>query len=350
MKAFKLHDGSQQSEGRIVKSFLVGPDCLLAVAVSLHHFDLSAIAGDAVLPSVSARTAELRMELLKSGPVLWFGTFGSPDDARTIPLNVQSYADAAAQAKFKCAVIMAKGEPGFCVWNDKQYDFSLSAAARNYLKEFVEACKAKGIVPGVFYSISDGHYEGQGRLKGPVGVPYFGLIKRQVSELLTLYPGFRFLAIHGAARFSESQWAELCQAISQKSPDCLLLCEPSAAAKDPKVLPFDWTKGTAALEWREGTSAESLYQSYAGHLASGRASFLMIFPDKKSGGVNEKKAAVLQQLRNMILRNPPPSQAKVQEGKKAPAERLKQLQELLDSGMITKEVYQQKKKEILDSL
>ena len=350
MKAFELHDEAQHSGGRIERSYLVGPGWLVAVAACLLHVDLSAIAGDAALSSVPARSAELRVELPKSGPVLWFGTFGSPDDARMIPLNVRSYADAAAQAKFKYAVIMAKGEPGFCVWNDKQYDYSLGAAARDYLKEFVEACKAKGIVPGVFYSVSDGHYEGQGRLKGPVGVPYFGLIKRQVSELLTLYPGFRFLAIHGAARFSEAQWTELCHAISQTSPDCLLLCEPSAAANDPKVLPFDWTKGTAALEWREGTSAESLYQSYAGHLAAGRASFLMIFPDKKSGGVHEKKAAVLQQLRDVIVRNAPPPQAQVQEGKKTPAERLKHLQELLDSGMITKAFYEQKKKEILDAL
>lgn len=326
---------------------LAALSCLAAVVL------LSATAVHADEASLSAGAKpDLRSELLKNGPIPWIGTFGSPGAARTNLLKVGSIVAAATKAKAKAMIIMAKGEPGFCVWDSKNYDYALGGVSTtDYLGEFVAACEAQGIIPGVFYSIGDAHYEGAARYNGPLGVPYFNLIKQQVAELLTRYRGFRFIVLLGAARFSETQWTELRQVISRLSPNGCVLCEPSARiAEEPGVLAFQWTKGTAALQWKEGTSAQSVYQSCAAQIAGGRASVMMIWPDQETGSMSQQQVAVLKQTREMLDRNPPTTRASVPANTKTPTERLKQLQEALDGGFITKEVFDQKKQEIINSM
>jgi hypothetical protein len=223
----------------------------------------------------------------------------------------------------------------------------------------VTACEAQGITPGVFYDITDVHFEGIVRYSGPIGAPYFNLIKQQVAELFTRYSGFRFLVLKGAARLSKSQWSELREVITSVSSNCCILCHPSALmAKEPMGLAFTWTKGTTGshwkgttgIPWEEGTTAQSVCQSCVAAIAAEQAAVMLIWPDKETGSMSGENADVLRQVREMLERNPPVTLTPVNADKKTPAERIKQLQQLLDGGIITKEEFDKKKKEILDSL
>jgi hypothetical protein len=252
---------------------------------------------------------DLRTELVKNGPVLWFGTFGSPEAVKSDALNVGDLVEAGAKTNAKAIIIMAKGQPGFCVWDCKDYDYSLrGVSTKDYLGEFINACKVRGITPGVFYSIVDVHSEGKSQSSGAVQAPYFNLIKEQVAELLSRYPDFQFLALHGANRCSASQWADLLKIISQVSPKCVVLGEERAANKTG-ILVFQWTAGTAGLKWKDGTTAESLYASCAKDIARDQVSFAMVWADKETGNMAEGKVTALTKVRQMLEAKMPPAAA-----------------------------------------
>ncbi len=346
---------SENEQSKCLSNVLAAFGCLAAIV----FFTANGLQA-ADPPQKTGAGPELRSELLNNGPIPCIGTFGSPDAARTNLLSIRNLVNAGAKAKARAMIIMAKGEPGFCVWDSKNYDYSIrGVSTRDFLGEFVTACKAQGITPGVFYDITDVRYEGIVRYGGPIGAPYFTLIKQQVAELFTRYPGFRFLVLKGAARLSKSQWSDLREVISSVSSNCCILCHPWALmAKEPMGLAFNWTKGTTGshwegttgIPWKAGTTAQSVYQGCVADNAAGQASVMLIWPDKETGSMSGENADVLRQVREMLERNPPATLLPINADKQTPAERIKQLKELLDGGIITREEFDKKKKEIVDSL
>ena len=89
--------------------------------------------------------------------------------------------------------------------------------------DFIAACNAEGILPGVHYSIPDQLNEGAVRYKGPVPPPYFNLIKKHITELHTKYPGLRVQIFDGWQRLSPAQADALRQLVHQLNPQCVIL-------------------------------------------------------------------------------------------------------------------------------
>jgi len=261
-------------------------------------------------PSSTAGIAPMRAELLDKGPVMWLGTFISPAEVREVPLDIGGAVTAAAQAKFKFIAIEAKGQSGFCVWNDKNYNYTLSGVTtRDYLREFLVACKTQNILPGVQYAIPDAHMEGKPEWNKPVKPQYFNQIKRQITELLHLYPDFRFVFLCGANRLSKSQWTDLLQGISQVNSECFILCEPDTKApEDSRVICGEMIKdsaGKVVIEY-EKASVTDCYKHYSEILGKGHVGLVIVKPDKKTGGIGAQRLVALRQLKEMIERNPPP--------------------------------------------
>src|ERR1039457_1357368 len=81
-----------------------------------------------------------------------------------------------------------------------------------------------------------------------------------------------------------------------------------------------------------------------------KTSFSLTAGADLSGNVSDDQIAVLSQLKEMIANPPPAAPGTAPEAKPDAGERLKKLQSLFDQGLINKDEYVKKKKEIMDAL
>jgi len=231
-------------------------------------------------------------------------------------LDVRGWARTARQAGMSFAVLTAKHEAGFCLWDSQDYshDVASSPVTRDVVAEFVAACQAEGIRPGIHYSVPDAHNEGKtGR--GPVNAPYFDLIKHHITELHTKYLSLRLQLFDPAARFSAAQFQELCRSIKRLNPPCaILMYNPNVGNRFDPQNEFNkvyvvW--GTVNKEnsgfWSPNAllnPPSALYEHYAQTMAQGRAFLLNVGPDR-AGRIPDEYSAVLMRLKDLIERNRP---------------------------------------------
>ncbi len=114
-------------------------------------------------------------------------------------LDCNQWADAAAAAKMKFAILTTKHHDGFCLWNSKYTKNSVASSPwkngkGDVVREFVDAFRAHGIYPCFYYSIWD-TTEGVGN--GPITAKEMDFITGQITELLTAYGEIKMLFIDG---------------------------------------------------------------------------------------------------------------------------------------------------------
>ena len=295
---------------------------------------------------------------LKYGLYIHFGTatFANPGEQGQIPAerfapaapDVKQWAHAAKEAGMTFAVLTAKHESGFCLWDSVDYDYDIahSPVKTDIIADFIAACNAEGITPGVHYSIPDAYNEGVARGKGPVPPPYFNVIKKHVTELHTKYPGIRVQIFDGSQRLSTSQWEELSQLIHRLNPACTLLdwTHPPIYGTQTVIKSWMWTQNGSL------NTPEFLFKAYSSSMRQGAAWLGNVGVDR-TGKIPANQIAVLMRLKNLIA-NPPPatSATAAPETKPDAAERLKKVKALYDQGLINKDDYDKKVKEIMDSL
>jgi alpha-L-fucosidase len=320
----------------------------------LAGFASSLLAG--VLP-IGAIAAD--SPALKFGLCINFGmqTFARPGEQGELPasrfapasVNVKSWAHAAKEAGTTFAVSTVKLGGGFCLWQtaDDDYDIAHSPFKGDILGDFIAACNAEGILPGAFYSVPDAHNEGAARAVGPVPNLYFNFIKKQITELHTKYPGLCVQIFGGSDRFSAEQWTDLVQLVHRVNPQCVIL-----DGKHEDVTQFGG--GTVIKSWHWQPNAElvpaaQLFRLYDQAQTAKKSLMLTVGADP-SGNIPDDQIAVLSQLKEMIA-NPPPAQTTTAPAAKPDAaERLKKVKALYDQGLINKEDYDKKVKEIMDAL
>ncbi|MBN2216223.1 MAG: alpha-L-fucosidase, partial [Pirellulales bacterium] len=100
-------------------------------------------------------------------------------------LDVDQWAEIAKQAGMKYMVLTAKHHYGHALWPSAYSDFTVATSSNqtDVVKEFVEACRARGLAPGLYYSI------GWDTRHMPKMKPeeYEQFVHNQVKELLTQY-------------------------------------------------------------------------------------------------------------------------------------------------------------------
>jgi alpha-L-fucosidase len=266
-------------------------------------------------------------------------------------VDVTAWARAAKGAGMTFAVLTAKHESGFCLWESKgySYDITHSPFKGDLIADFIAACNAEGIVPGVHYSIPDAHNEGAIRSKGAVPPPYFAIIKQHLTELYTKYPGLRVLLIDCAQRLSPSQFDELTQIVQHLNSQCVVW-PTSVDLHGPYHQSATVNKGWMWSAASPLNPAPRLFNTYQQCQSAGKAFLLNVGP-MPAGNIPDNQLAVLNELKDLIAHPPAPSPAAGASGGKPPAaERLKQVKQLYDQGLIGKEDYDKKVKEIVDSL
>jgi alpha-L-fucosidase len=298
---------------------------------------------------------------LKSGLYLHFGTptFAPGNPAEQVPperfaptaLDIKQWMRTAKQAGMSYAVLTAKHESGFCLWASQDYDYDIthSPVKTDIIAEFIAACNAEGIAPGVHYSIPDAHNEGTARSQGPVAGLYFNLIKKHITELHAKYPGLRVQIFDASARLSPAQWNELSQLVHHLNPQCVLLDRNH----DPRYDYVTVNKGNGWM-WSPDAllnSMDRLLLVYNQAKASGHSYLLNVGIDP-SGRIPDSYVAALMDLKKRIDQGPAtaPAATSGTGAKPDAAERLKKVKALYDQGLINKDDYDKKVKEIMDSL
>jgi alpha-L-fucosidase len=113
-------------------------------------------------------------------------------------LDTRQWARSARAAGFRAMVLTAKHHDGFCLWPSKTTTHSVASSpfrggAGNVVREFVDACRAEGLKPGLYLSPWDRHEPSYGD-----SPRYNDLYCDQLTELLTQYGAISEVWFDGA--------------------------------------------------------------------------------------------------------------------------------------------------------
>lgn len=106
--------------------------------------------------------------------------------------EAEKWARLAREAGMKYMVMTAKHHDGFCLFDSKYTDFTSvkTASGRDFVREYVEACRNEGLKVGIYFSCKDWQIPAyfQGPEKAPeqwaAFIEYYG---NQLTELMTNY-------------------------------------------------------------------------------------------------------------------------------------------------------------------
>ena len=165
MSILSRRDFVQLSAGGVIASLLTGDQDLVNMKLAAKNFDDDEN-GDQRLSLANLRA----WEKLGYGMFIHFGmsTFdgdefsrGDKDAAFYNPdkLDVNQWTGVARDAGMKYAVLTAKHVAGHCLWPTKytNYHVGNSGNKTDVVEAFVNACRLKGIMPGLYYCAWDNH-------------------------------------------------------------------------------------------------------------------------------------------------------------------------------------------------
>jgi len=114
-------------------------------------------------------------------------------------IELDQWLDTAAAFSARYATLTAKHVTGFCLWPSAQTDHHIghSPYGQDLVGRFVEACRARGIEPGIYYCAWDDHHKLGSKTWSDLPMEqafttpaYHEFMTRQLEELLTGYGDF----------------------------------------------------------------------------------------------------------------------------------------------------------------
>lgn len=145
--------------------------------------------------------------------------------AFSAPEWLRVFADSGA----KYAVMTTRHHDGFCLWDTQTTEYSACAGAakRDFIGEYVEACRAADLRVGLYYSLPD--WRDSAYFRGPEADPegfakFIQCLHDQVQELVTNYGKIDLLWFDGAWPYTAKEWQsyELVEMIRSHQPDVLI--------------------------------------------------------------------------------------------------------------------------------
>ncbi len=234
--ALELSEEKDRVNRRRVLKYLAAAPAMGAIVNEMAG-PLAAAAAPPAGPATERTPALAAYESLRFGCSFHFGlpTFTGDDyDVGAVPastynpthLDVRQWIKVAHDLGAKYAVLTAKYMSGFCLWNSKDYEYSVAASGNktDVVAAFVDACHEFGLRPGFYYCILDPHNEGKFDWNSMVPDKYFDLIKRHVTELHTLYPNTFYQLFDISWKLTPAQLWELYRLVKAHSPDCIVVC------------------------------------------------------------------------------------------------------------------------------
>jgi alpha-L-fucosidase len=225
----------------------------------------------AAVPSAKLEPAQTKnaqldeYESLKYGMFIHFGigTFmgGKERIGRVSPtkyapsdLDVRQWVRVARQAGMKYAVLTAchAWGGGFCLWpaDSDPYNVAQSGWPVDVVAQFLAACKAEDIKPGLYYSLAK-HRD-------------FPALLGQLDELLRKYPGLYLMWLDTYRSVDSAQWREVYDFIKRRDPHCLVT-RNRGRRDDGNILESEWPTDILGLESpRMSTKPHQPRQTYGG--------------------------------------------------------------------------------------
>ena len=189
-------------------------------------------------------------------------------------LDTMQWARAARDAGFRALVLTAKHHDGFCLWPTGTTSHSVARSPwRNgrgdVVREFVTACRATGLRPGLYLSPWDRNHPTYGD-----SPRYNDVYAAQLTELLTRYGPIAEVWFDGAngegpdGKRQVYDWARFWQVVRRLQPQAVIFSDagpdvrwcgnergtagdPNWSAVDPSAVPYPGADGpgiTAALQ------------------------------------------------------------------------------------------------------
>jgi alpha-L-fucosidase len=151
-----------------------------------------------------------------------------------VKYDPRSWAKLVKDAGMKYVVLTAKHHDGFCLFDSKltSYTSAKTAAKKDLIAEYVEACNAENLGVGLYYSIKDWHHPNypfpntdrmvclEPEVRTPCVNKYFKYMTGQLKELLTNYGKIDILWFDGTDPIFNGKL--LSEKIRKLQPDILI--------------------------------------------------------------------------------------------------------------------------------
>jgi len=216
-------------------------------------------------------------------------------------LDASQWARAAKAAGFRAMILTAKHHDGFCLWPTKTTDHSVAGSPfrggqGDVVREFVDACRAGGLKPGLYLSPWDRHEPRYG--DSPA---YNDFYCDQLTELLTRYGRIHEVWFDGAngegpnGKRQTYDWPRVWGLVRTLQPEAVMFSDagpdvrwignergiagdPNWSTVDPDVVTFPGATGAKVIPmlqhgdpdgavWRPGESDVSIRQGWFYHPA-----------------------------------------------------------------------------------
>jgi alpha-L-fucosidase len=226
---------------------------------------------------------------------------GHEDPAIFAParLDTRQWARAARAGGFRTMVLTAKHHDGFCLWPTKTTVHSVASSPwrggrGDLVREFVDACRAEGLKPGLYLSPWDRHEPRYGD-----SPRYNDFYADQLTELLTRYGTIHEVWFDGAngegpnGKKQEYDWPRTWSLVRRLQPKAVMFSDagpdvrwignengmagdPNWSTVDPAVVPYPGVSGPGVIRmlqrgdpagsvWRPGETDVSIRPGWFHH-------------------------------------------------------------------------------------
>jgi alpha-L-fucosidase len=167
------------------------------------------------------------------GILTYTGSWGQPNlpinQFNPTNLDCNQWADAAVSAKMTFGVLTTRHHDGFALWPSKASTFNVGSipwrsGKGDVVQEYVTAFRAKGLEPGLYYSIWDSTQNNGSN--GALSASQMQYIKTQLTELLSNYGKITLLVLDGWAwkmGHRNAPFAEIHDHIKSLQPEILIV-------------------------------------------------------------------------------------------------------------------------------
>jgi alpha-L-fucosidase len=137
-------------------------------------------------------------------------------------LDVDQWISVARDSGMKYAVLTAKHVAGHCLWPSKHTDYTVanSGNTTNVVERFVEACRRKGILPGLYYCSWDNHHRFGSRTIADwnLAPPKQRASLKEVSSFPTKAMPLELLAPYTTSLYQNFQTAQITDLLTEFGP------------------------------------------------------------------------------------------------------------------------------------
>ena len=238
--------------------------------------------------------------------------------------DADSWVRLAKQAGMRYMVLTSRHHDGFSLFDSQVSDFTApkTAARRDLLREFVEACHRGGMRVGFYYSLLDWRYPAY--FRGPKGDPegwneLVEYVHAQVRELCTNYGTLDILWYDGGWPYAAEDWRseELNAEVRKLQPNIIINnrsqlpedfdtpeqhvrpSDPGRAWEACMTLNDSWGYNAADGNWK--TPRQALW--YLVSCASGGGNLLLNVGPKPDGTIPTESVRVVRKIGRWLDRN-----------------------------------------------